>query len=182
MATPIKKPCDTSYRAVRTSGVRDPKSIKWVVVHDTEGGSAKSVALMFSRDDAQASTHLVVDELECYRMLDNKDIPWGATGANTKGFHIEHVGFARWTRGMWLDHDVTLRRGAYKAALHMVAWDIPARWVGFIGLRLGRKGLTTHADVSKAWPGSGHTDPGPEFPKDVYLQYVKEYIAEITGV
>jgi hypothetical protein len=135
---------------------------------------------MFHRGDAKASTHLVVDEKECFRMLDNKDIPWGATGANTSGFHIEHVGFASWSREEWLKHDVTLRRGAYKAAIHMNSWGIPARWVGPIGLRLGRKGLTTHADVSKAFPGSGHYDPGANFPKDVYLKYVKEYIAELN--
>lgn len=178
--TPIKKACDTTYRATRTSGVRDPKTIKWVVVHDTEGGSAKSVALMFSSAVAVASTHLVVDEQECYRMLDNKDIPWGAPGANTAGFHIEHVGYAGWPREEWLKHDLTLRRGAYKAAIHMKAWGIPARWVGKWGLKLGRKGLTTHWDITQAFSnGQGHTDPGPNFPRDKYLTYVKQYLAEL---
>ena len=181
MADPIKKVCDYSYPASRDSGTRDPKKIKWIVVHDTEGGSAKSVALMFHRGDAKASTHLVVDEKECFRMLDNKDIPWGAPGANTDGFHIEHVGFASWTRAEWLAHDTTLRRGAYKAAIHMNAWGIPARWVTKWGLKLGRKGLTTHYDVTQAFSGGqGHTDPGPNFPKDVYLMYVKEYIGELN--
>lgn len=180
---PIKQACDQSYRATRTSGVRSPKSIKWIVVHDTEGGSAKSVALMFSGQNAKASTHLCVDEVACYRMLDDKDIPWGAPGANTAGYHIEHVGFASWTRAQWLAHDTTLRRGAYKSAIRCVSYGIPARWVGPLSLRLGRKGLTTHADVSK-WKGTpgGHTDPGANFPKDVYLNYVKQYIGEIQGV
>ena len=178
---PILSPCDSSYPAARSGGTRDPKKdIKWVVVHDTEGGSARSVAQMFSRQSATASTHLVVDEGECYRMLRNDQIPWGAPGANTNGFHIEHVGFARWTREEWLNHELTLRRGAYKTALHLNAWGLPARWVGPLGLRLGRKGITTHADVTK-WKrtAGGHTDPGANFPKDVYLQYVKLYLKSI---
>lgn len=179
--TPIKAVCEI-VKAFHSSGTRDLKTIKWIVVHDTEGGSARSVASMFSKPSATASTHLVVDEVECIRMLDDKQIPWGAPGANTNGYHIEHVGFARWTRAEWLKRDVTLRRGAYKAALRCVRYDIPARWVGPLGLRFGRRGLTTHADVSD-WqdtPG-GHTDPGANFPKDVYLTYVKQYIAEIRA-
>lgn len=180
--TAIKSPCDVTYRATHNSGQRDPSAIKWIVVHDTEGGTAKSVAQMFHSPSSSASTHLVVDQFDCYRMLDDKDIPWGAPGANTNGYHIEHCGFARWTRAEWLQHDATLRRGAYKAAVRCVRYSIPARWVGPIGLALGRKGLTTHADVTK-WKKTigGHTDPGPNFPKDVYLAYVKQYVAEIRS-
>lgn len=181
MATPIKQSCDGSYRAVRTSGTRDPKTIKWIVVHDTEGGSAKGVALMFAAESAVASTHLVVDELECYRMLEDNDIPWGAPGANTYGYHIEHVGWARWPREEWLAHETTLRRGAFKAAIRCVRYGIPVRWVGKWGLKLGRKGLTTHADCSAAFKPGGHTDPGVSFPKDIYLAYVKEYVAELQA-
>ena len=179
--TAIKAICKI-VKAYHNSGTRDLKDIKWIVVHDTEGGSAASVAAMFSRPSASASTHLVVDQVECIRMLDDRDIPWGAPGANTNGYHIEHVGFAHWTRNEWLAHDTTLRRGAYKAALRCVRYGIPVRWVGPLGLRLGRRGLTTHADVSK-WQGTpgGHSDPGPNFPKDVYLAYVKEYVAEIKA-
>ncbi len=179
--TAIKEPCDRSYPAAHDSGLRDPRTIKWVVVHSTEGGTAKSVAQMFSHASASASTHLVVDDLDCYRMLDDKHIPWGAPGANTYGYHIEHCGFAKWSRAEWLAHDPTLRRGAYKAAIRCVAYGIPVRWVGKIGLKLGRKGLTTHKDCSDAFAPGGHYDPGPAFPKDVYLSYVKAYAAELEA-
>ena len=177
----IKAPCNRTKPAYHYSGLRSPKSIKWIVVHDTEGGTAESVANMFHRPSSVASTHLVVDQLDCYRMLDDTKIPWGAPGANTYGYHIEHVGYARWTRAEWLAHDTTLRRGAYKAALRCVWYGIPARWVGKWGLKLGRKGITTHKDCSDAFSPGGHYDPGPNFPKDVYLGYVKKYIAEIKA-
>ena len=174
--------CDGRYRASRTSGTRPVSDIKWVVVHSTEGGSALSVAQMFHRQDARASTHLVVDQFDCYRMLADTDVPWGAPGANRNGYHIEICGFAQWSRVVWLAHDPTLRRGAYKAAQRCVRYGIPARWVGPLGLWLGRKGLTTHADVTK-WQKTygGHTDPGANFPKDVYLSYVKLYVKELLA-
>jgi hypothetical protein len=59
----------------------------------------------------------VVDDGQCFRTLENDVIPWGAKGANTNGFHIEHAGFAKWERRKWMSHEGTLRRGAFKAAL-----------------------------------------------------------------
>lgn len=182
--TPIGSACKRTFRFVRSSGTRPTSAIKWIVVHSTETspGSAKNVSSYFASSSAQASTHLVVDDYECYRGLDNYDVPWGAPGANYAGFHIEHVGYAKWTRAEWLSHSNTLRRGAYKTALHCLAWGIPLRWVGKYGLKLGRKGITTHKDCSDAFSGGdGHWDPGPNFPKDTYLSYVKQYAASIKA-
>lgn len=61
-------------------------------------------------------------------------------------------------------------------------YGIPLRWVGPLGLRLGRKGVTRHMDVTKAFPGGSHTDPGPNFPKDVWMKYAQGYLREIEGV
>ena len=55
-------------RAANDSGPRKKEQIKWVVLHSTEGGTAESVAAFFSRPSTQASTHLVVDDKECWRM------------------------------------------------------------------------------------------------------------------
>ena len=37
------------------------------------------------------------------------------------------------------------------------------------GLKAGKKGVTTHAEVSKAFKKSNHTDPGLGFPMDRIL-------------
>lgn len=182
----IQSPCKLDYPASHSSGPRSPAQIKWIVIHSTEGPvgheAARSVARFFANPATQASVQLVVDEDDCYRCLPNDVIPWGAPGANTGGFHIEHCAYASWTRVLWMAHEQTLRRGAYKAALHCKAFGIPPRWVGPVGLRVGKKGLTTHRDVSYAWPllarkAGFHTDPGPYFPRDRYLGFVKEYLA-----
>jgi hypothetical protein len=167
-------------RARHDSGPRRKSRIKWVVLHSTEGGTAESVARFFATT-AQASTHLVVDDKECWRMVPDLVIPWGAPGVNTGGLHIEQCGYARWTRAEWLAHGHTLDRSAAKAARWCHMYGIPLRWVGPVGLRLGRKGITTHADASKAFKKGGHWDPGAGFPKDVWMARAKADLADIEG-
>lgn len=169
-------------RAKHDSGPRTAKQLKWIVLHSTEGGTAESVARFFATT-AEASTQLVVDDKECWRMVPDLVIPWGAPGANTGGLHIEQCGYAHWSKDEWLRHSSTLSRSAAKAARWAHMYGIPLRWVGPIGLKLGRKGVTTHADASKAFPppGGGHTDPGPGFPKDVWMRWAQDYLRQIEG-
>lgn len=172
--------CNPRYRAKHDSGPRAASAIRLVVIHDTEGGTAESVARFFATT-AQASTQLVVDDEVCYRCVPDLVIPWGAPGVNTSGLHIEHCGWARWSRAEWMHHGRMLRHSAKHAAEWCVKYDIPRRWVGPWGLKLRRKGFTTHADASKAFGGSGHTDPGPHFPKDFYMGLVREEYARLTA-
>ena len=178
---PVLALCDTTYTAAHSSGVRPVTDIKWVVLHSTEGGTARSVAAYFTLPTSGGSAHLVVDDDACFRCLRNIDIPWGAPGANQKGFHIEQCGFARWSSAEWKRHDMTLRRAAYKTALHANAFGIPLRWLTEAALRKGMKGVTTHAECSKAF-GGDHTDPGAGYPKTLFMTYAKGYLAEIQAV
>lgn len=180
--TPIKANCDQTYTAAHTSGLRKPEDIIWIVLHSTEGGTAKSVAVYFTLPTSGGSAHLVVDDQECYRCLRNIDIPWGAPGSNTNGFHIEQCGYARWTAAQWKAHDNTIRRAAYKTALHAAFFGIPLRWVSAAGLRTNRSGVTTHAEVSKAFGGSDHWDPGKNYPKTLFMTYAKQYLSEMGEV
>jgi hypothetical protein len=176
----LLEPCKR-LRAANDSGPRDASKLKWIVLHDTEGGSAASNANYF-HTTAEASTQLVVDNKECYRCVPDLVIPWGAPGANTAGLHIEHCGYKSWTRADWLAHPAELRRSAAKAARWCHMYGIPRRYVGKWGLRLGRKGFTTHLDCSQAFPpNDGHSDPGPGFPKDVYMRLVKSYYADLAA-
>jgi len=151
-----------------------------VVIHSTEGGTAESVARFFATT-AEASTQLVVDDNGCYRCVPDLVIPWGAPGVNTTGLHIEHCGFAHWTRTEWLQHLRMLHLSAQHAAKWCWQYGIPRRWVGPRGLKLHRAGLTRHLDASLAFTPGGHTDPGPGFPKDLYLGYVKDEYAKLKA-
>lgn len=174
------KPC-VPLRAAHDSGPRKASAIRHVVIHSTEGGTARSVAQYFATT-AQASTQLVVDDDGCYRCVPDLVIPWGAPGVNTSGLHIEHCGYAKWSRQEWLLHMPLLRRSARHAAKWCYQYGIPRRWVGPLGLRLHRKGLTRHVDASRAFgTAGGHTDPGEGFPLDTYLHLVKDEYARLVA-
>jgi hypothetical protein len=173
-AQPVDAACSRRYTALRNSGTRSLSQIGLIVIHCTQSHSASSSAQWFANPKSQGSAHLVLDEVECFRTLENNVIPWGAKGANTRGLHIEITGWAEWSREDWMKRSQTLRRAAYKAAVHAVKFGIPIRWLSADELRAGEKGFATHALCTKAFGGS-HTDPGKNCPTEQILAWAKEY-------
>jgi hypothetical protein len=178
---PIGSTCLRTFKAVHDSGTRPESDINHIIIHCTQGSTAKGAATWFANKASGGSAHLVVDDVVCYRTLDNGQIPWGAAGANRSGFHIEHAGFAEWNHAKWMSHEQTLRRGAQKAAQHAVKFGIPLKVLSADDLRRGRSGFVTHATVTQVFPkgNAGHHDPGPGFPLDHYMKLVKQFAAEI---
>jgi hypothetical protein len=179
-AQPIDASCSRRYTAVRESGTRPLSQIGLIVLHCTQSHSASSSAQWFENTRAQGSAHLVLDEFECFRTLPNEVIPWGAKGANTRGFHIEITGWAEWSKDDWLSRGQVLRRAAYKAAAHALKFGIPIRLLTAEQLKAGQKGFVTHALCTKAFGGT-HTDPGRNCPTDQVIVWTKEYAEQISG-
>lgn len=176
----LLKPCKRR-RAAHDSGPRSASIIRHIVIHSTEGGTAASVASFFATT-AQASTHLVIDDRDCYRCVPDLVIPWGAPGVNRSGLHIEHCGFSRWSRAQWLAHLPELERSAAKTAKWCELYHIPRKWLTVAELRRGVAGFCTHADASVAFPpNGGHSDPGAGFPRDRYLELVQRYYRELAA-
>jgi hypothetical protein len=173
---PIPQNCSKEYHALRQSGTRPLDQIWWIVLHDTEGSSAKAAATWFENPKAQGSSNVVVDDNICYQVLEENQIPWGAPGANYHGWHIEQAGFATWSNILWSStHRNTMRRAAYRAAVRCYKFKIPAKFVKADGLKLGVKGITTHAECTKAF-GGNHTDPGSGYPMPVFITMVQYYL------
>lgn len=173
-----RAPVEIGPRAAHDSGPRDPSQIRLIVMHDTEGGTARGVAAYFASGAARASTHWVVDQERAVRCLPDDRIPWGAPGANRDGIHIEQCGWGRWTRKLWFVHQATLKRAAWVAARACVQYRVPARWLTDRQLADGTsEGLTTHAQVSGVFKGSGHWDPGPGYPSGYFLRLVRRRVA-----
>lgn len=175
--------CGAQISAVHQGGARTASQIKWIVVHDTEGNTAEGAARWFADPASKGSTQLVVDDTSCYRTLDDLVVPWGASGANQQGLHIEQAGFASWTRDEWLSHDLTIERCAFHVADWCRTYSIPAVLLSASDMVAGSPGIATHATVSAAFHKSTHTDPGPNYPMDELLSRVRAYLGiQVTSV
>lgn len=181
----ISDKCSREFTANMNSGARHASDIRLIVIHDAENANARSVARFFSTTTEEASAHLCVGQTSCYRTLPDLIIPMAAPGANTNGLHIEQAGFARWSRDEWLNHLNTIKRCAYKTAHLAHKYQTGIRFLTPTDLRLGKSGITTHNNVS-LWqkalgtPGDhSHTDPGPNYPIDVFMELVQKYHAQI---
>lgn len=163
-----------------------PRKIDLVVLHSMESpekpGTARAVANWFAGPNApQASAHYCVDADEVVQCVLAKDIAWAAPGANRNGIHIEHAGRAAQTADEWRDEFsmATLHRSIELTARLCKGLDIPAKFVDAAGLLVGGRGITTHAEVTRAYktPG-GHTDPGIGFPLLWYVDRVASILSE----
>lgn len=155
------------------------RAIDLVVVHDMEYperlDGAEAVAQFFARGTTRASAHFCIDAdsvVQCVKLM---NVAWHAPGANHQGIGIEHAGYARQTAAEWADEfsEKMLAKSALLAADLCHTYAIPHAYVPADELRLGRRGITTHADVSRAFRKSDHTDPGPNFPMAHYLEMVR---------
>lgn len=174
--TPVRTECDKSFHAVHNSGTRSLSVIDLIVMHATQGPSARAAASWFENGASGGSAHIAVDDNICYRTLPNNMIPWGAPGANFHGFHIEQAGFVNWTKVIWSGtHRNTLFRAAYKTAYHCRLFGIEPRFLTVAKLKAGiRNGITTHWECTQAF-GGNHTDPGEGWPRFLFMTFVKTF-------
>ncbi len=77
---------------------------------------------------------------------------------------------SRWDDG---PHTAMLHNAAELVAQLCLAYNVPIRMVGPVGLRLGRKGICEHSDVSAAWHQSSDWDVG-NFPRRRFVRLVKK--------
>lgn len=155
--------------------------IKWIVIHDMEAPegplTAENVAKYFQSTAAKGSAHICVDNNSCVKCVPYHKGAAHAPGSNTEGKGIELAGYARQTRMEWLDpySMACLENGADCAAQLLHKYNLPNQYVDAAGLRAGKKGWTTHWQVSLAFKRSTHTDPGKHFPLDYFQGRIDYY-------
>jgi hypothetical protein len=160
--------------------------VRWVVLHDEEAPSAASAAEYFRSHKAGGSAHLCVDDNWCYRCLSNTTIPWGAAssfGRTRMASTSSRPGTRAGRHVIWRRHFRTLNRAAYKTALHLHRFRLPVRFVTADGLLRGEKGVTTHAEISRASRKQDprharnytHSDPGRFWPRRFFMLRVRFY-------
>jgi len=154
---------------------------RWILVHTMEAaekpGTARAVAKWFAGNAApKASAHYCVDNIAIIQCVKEHDVAWSAPGANARGIHIEHAGFAHQTGAEWGDSYSTAMLGlsAKLAAEICARWAIPVMHLTPEQIRAGEPGIAGHRDVTAAFHTvGGHTDPGPNFPWDTYIAAVQ---------
>lgn len=133
-----------------------------VIVHCTQGSTAAGAASWLRNPLSRASAHVVIDDEEGYRLVSDSRKAWHVGPANRQSLGLEIVGFVQWSRTEWLGHMPRLRESARVHAAWNRKYDIPLT-------RDTDRGYHPHDGM----PGNDHTDPGPNFPWDVYLDLVK---------
>jgi N-acetyl-anhydromuramyl-L-alanine amidase AmpD len=156
-----------------TEASRTPRShtIDTIVIHATDGGSLLGNVWWLSGGHSHASAHYVVArDGSIVQLVHLSDIAWHAGNwkVNCHSIGIEHVGETYDPAGFTVDE--------YRSSARLVAWlvrryDIP----------VDRKHIIGHAQVPDPnHPGeyggsSHHTDPGPHWRWDFYLDLVRRY-------
>lgn len=163
----------------------DSRMVDLLVVHTMESpekpGTAKAVALWFAGANApQASAHYCIDSSTIVQCVWDHDVAWAAPNANHNGLHFEHAGRAAQRVKDWSDAYSTseLLLSAALAAKKAHQYGIPLVKLTPAQVKAGKHGFCGHLDVTRAFPGSGsHVDPGPNFPWDRYMGYVRTFAA-----
>ena len=175
-------PIDADWSA--RFGFGNPRSTNGLIgicIHTTEnpiGTPAENVA-NYQINTETGSYHVLVDNTtndNINSIRENTD-DWMTWSAGPKGnqiaLHISFVAYSRCTREEWPAADRMLSEGADAVAYWVRRYGFPVAKINAADLLAGRRGIFGHADVSAAWHEVDHTDPGPNFPWDVFLAKVR---------
>lgn len=176
-----------------TRASRTKIDIGLLVVHDGETGedkdSAEGMGNYFKNQPVGpngSSAHVGFDVDSAVQYVHDHDIAWGAPFANHNGKQYEHAGKASQMARDWLDtYSSTMLKdqSAPQFGKDSVLYSIPVRFCRAVDLAAGRKGITTHWEVTKAFSGGiGHTDPGPNFPMEWFLNEVKKHASAASPI
>lgn len=191
--TTFAPPAPPFVGPARFQGPPSNKPIKRIVLHGTVSpcvpGGARATAKYF-RDTVTrpSSAHYIVDPDEVVQLVYDSIVAFHAP-PNTGSLGIEMCDpvaaagtnapapMARWDEP---NHHQMLTLAAALVAELCLAYDVPVRMVGPVGLRLGRGGICEHSDVSVAFGQTDHWDLG-NFPRKRFLKMVREEVAILTA-
>jgi N-acetyl-anhydromuramyl-L-alanine amidase AmpD len=154
--------------------------IQLAVMHTVEvpekPTTAEAVARYFATTDRKASAHWCCDADSTVGCVRESDIAYAAPGSNHNGVHVELAGYAAQTGKDWADpysQRMLKEQAAPLVRAICKRHAIPTRFVDAAGLKAGQWGITTHAEVTKAFHRSSHTDPGAGFPIASFIEMVQ---------
>ncbi len=179
-----RKPVQFGPNCRWDGGSRAFQDIKYIVIHSAESPSdaAQGVARYGSRTDRKVSWHVVVDNNLRIRQLPDNRIAWTAPPCNSNGLNVEICGRASYSRLQWYQNQASLKRAAWQVAEWCKTYGIPVRELSDQELDRGYiRGIITHAQVSRVFKISDHTDPGRNFPMRYFMLLVRRRLKWITS-
>jgi N-acetyl-anhydromuramyl-L-alanine amidase AmpD len=158
-------PASTSNYQTASRGVAD---IDHIVIHDTEGSFAGSVS-WFQDPTAQVSAHYIVRSSDGHidQMVAEKDIAWHDKCFNTNTVGVEHEGFEAHPE-LW-----------YTEAMYEASAKLTSHLADKYNIAKQHGPILGHGEAPDC---SDHTDPGPGWNWDHYIELVQaggagEYLA-----
>ncbi|MGW0856159.1 N-acetylmuramoyl-L-alanine amidase [Streptomyces sp. NPDC002690] len=136
----------------------DDFAIDRVVVHVTQGSLASAVRA-FQDPAHQAAAHYVVGkDGSVTQMIRELDVAYhaGNRAYNERSVGIEHEGFVD-------------RPKDFTAAMYASSARLTASVCGRYGIPVDREHVVGHVEV----PGTDHTDPGPHWDWDRYIELIR---------
>jgi N-acetyl-anhydromuramyl-L-alanine amidase AmpD len=163
------------------------RQVRLIVVHSMESEetnkTAENVAHFFQDPPNPVSAHLCIDNDSIVQCVLDNDIAFAAPGANSDGVHLELAGRAKQTRDEWLDPfgRLLLENAANAAAQYCLKFDIPVKHLTNAELAdKSKRGFVGHIQVTEVFKKGTHTDPGPNFPWDFFIERVQHHHDERT--
>lgn len=163
------------------------KPINRIVIHSTVSpcreGQAVNTAAYFRSQAAIGSAHYVVDPGTVVQVVYDSVIAWHAP-PNPHSLGVElcdmpGMGLAARLRWSDAEHRRTLRRAVRLVAQLCLAYDVPVEFLDPEALKAGKRGITTHANVSAAFHESTHWDPG-DWPQLSFMGRVRRRVRQAT--
>lgn len=156
-----------------------------VAVHSTESqdlpgttDDLRSIRNWFDNPASQASSHIGIDGAGNTEMwVHSNRKAWTIGAANSFTENIEFVARAAQPGSAWEEQQI--KQGARWAAYWCIQYDLPVQKGNVRNINglcvCTKKGIIRHSDVTAAGFGS-HTDPGPAFPMDDFLDATRFYV------
>lgn len=168
--------CDVTQLTTCDSGPRDPSKCQIAAIHTYEctRGDDVEARAAWQQESQTGSYNVLVGTRRTLRANDDNYIPWAAMPiGNQRGLHLSFLAYAASSRAEWLSYDNQLEKGAAVVADWCTRYGIPPVKLTAADVRAGRRGICGHAEISGAWRESDHSDPGGNFPWDVFIDKVK---------
>lgn len=157
----------------RGSESRAGTRISLVAVHTAEGATtAAGLEHYLDQAGVEASYHRLVDDTHVIHYLPDDVAAWAMLSGNHRSVQLCFTGFAKWPRSEWLAHDNMLRLGAGVAREWCARYGIPAVKLTPAQVGADMSGVMGHWDWTLGKGDGTHTDPGANFPWDVFISYV----------